>query len=183
MAKSWDIDPSQFAGMVEEDVGKRQRVVAMALLSEVVRRSPVGNPELWAINETAVQYNKAVNNWNSSLYDDAANLTKTGRLKKGLKVNDGMDVKKPKGYVGGTFRASHLVSIGTPDYSEPDGPDKEGSATINAGNGVIATAPAYSVIYIQSNLPYSVPLEQGHSKQAPAGVYAVSFHGVSQAYK
>lgn len=183
MAKAWDIDPSQFAGMVEEEVGTRQREIAMALLSEIVTRSPVGNPELWAINDTAVQYNKAVREWNNSLYDDPANLTKTGRLKKGRNVNDGMDVKKPKGYVGGTFRASHLVSIGTPDHSQPEGPDKEGSATINAGSAVISTAPAYSVIYIQSNLPYSVPLENGHSKQAPAGVYAVSFHGVSQAYK
>jgi hypothetical protein len=51
------------------------------------------------------------------------------------------------------------------------------------GKNIIDQAPAYSVLYIQSNLPYSVPLENGHSTQAPTGVYAVSFNGVIQAYK
>lgn len=140
MAKGWDLDPSIFAGMVEEDVGKKMRIISIQLLNEIVTKSPVGNPELWMS-------------------------------------------KPPPGYVGGTFRASNLVSLGAPDYSEPTGPDEEGSRTIQQGNAVIATSKPFSVIYIQSNLPYSVALENGHSKQAPTGVYANSFHGVSQAYK
>ncbi|HIA8446854.1 TPA: HK97 gp10 family phage protein, partial [Escherichia coli] len=39
------------------------------------------------------------------------------------------------------------------------------------------------VIYIQNNLPYAEALENGHSQQAPTGVYANAFHGVLQAYK
>lgn len=50
------------------------------------------------------------------------------------------------------------------------------------GKNIIDRAPAYSVIYIQSNLPYSA-YGNGHSTQVPTGVYAVSFNGVIQAYK
>lgn len=82
MAKGWNIDPSAFAGLVADDVRLRQRTIATELLNEIVKRSPVGNPELWAINATAVEYNKAVGEWNESLYDNPDNLTKTGRLRK-----------------------------------------------------------------------------------------------------
>lgn len=140
MAKGWDNDPTLFAGLIEEDVGKKLRIISMALLTEIVQRSPVGNPDLWMS-------------------------------------------PAPKGYTGGSFRASHIVSVDSPDYSEPAAPDKDGARTIQQGSAVIAQGKPYSVIYIQSNLPYSERLENGHSKQAPTGVYANAFHGVTQAYK
>lgn len=183
MAKGWSIDPAAFAGLVADDVRLRQRAIATQLLNEIVKRSPVGNPELWAINATAVEYSKAVGEWNESLYDNPDNLTKTGRLRKKVRVNDSMDIKRPADYRAGTFRASHFVSIGSPDYSVPTEEDPRGTTTFLNGKNIIDQAPAYSVIYIQSNLPYSVPLENGHSTQAPAGVYAVSFNGVVQAFK
>ena len=93
------------------------------------------------------------------------------------------DIRRPAEYRAGTFRASHFVSIGEPNHSVPTEPDPRGTMTFLNGKNIIDQAPAYSVIYIQSNLPYSVPLENGHSTQAPTGVYAVSFNGVIQAYK
>ncbi|MEH2755320.1 hypothetical protein QE244_29570, partial [Klebsiella pneumoniae] len=102
---------------------------------------------------------------------------------KKVRVNDSMDIRRPAEYRAGTFRASHFVSIGEPDHSVPTEPDPRGTMTFLNGKNIIDQAPAYSVIYIQSNLPYSVPLENGHSTQAPTGVYAVSFNGVIQAYK
>lgn len=126
MAQGWDFDPSAFVGKVEEDVGKHLRIISMALLTEIVTRSPVD----------------------------------TGR-----------------------FRANNQVSIGSPDYSELAAVDTSGAETIQQGSAVIAKGKPFSVIYIQNNLPYAEPLENGHSKQAPTGVYANSFHGVSQAYK
>lgn len=83
----------------------------------------------------------------------------------------------------GRFRANNQVSIGSPEYSTTDTTDKNGSVTLLQGSAVIAQGKPYSVIYIQNNLPYAEPLENGHSQQAPAGIYAVSFHGVTQAYK
>lgn len=180
MAKGWSLDPSAFADMVAEDVRMKQRVIGIQLLDEIVRNSPVGNPELWAINSTAVQYNQAVSDWNDSLYGNPDNLTKTGRLRKKVRVDDSMDIKRPVDYRAGMFRASHFVSVGEPNYSKPEKPDKYGTMTKLNGTAVIDQAPAYSVIYIQSNLPYSVALENGHSKQAPTGVYANAFNGVAQ---
>lgn len=126
MAKSWDNDPLLFAGLVEEDVGKKLRIISMALLEEVTYRSPVDE---------------------------------------------------------GVFRNNNIVSPDAPDYSTLDEADKSGSKAIQRGSAVIAKAKPYSVIYIQNNLSYAEPLEMGHSQQAPAGVYGVSFHGVTQAYK
>jgi hypothetical protein len=126
MAKSWDNDPTLFAGLIEEEVGKKLRIISLALLSEIVQRSPVD----------------------------------TGR-----------------------FRANNQVSIGSADYSELSAVDISGAATIQQGSAVIAQGRPYSVIYIQNNLSYAEALENGHSQQAPAGVYALAFHGVSQAYK
>lgn len=140
MTKAWSIDPGMFAKQVEDDVGKRLRIISMALLSEIVQRSPVGNPDLW----------------------------------KG---------KAPPGYTGGGFRANNQVSIGSPDYSDLPDVDKSGGPTLQKGSAVIAQAKPFAVIYIQNNRPYAEELENGHSTQAPTGVYAVSFHGVSQAYK
>lgn len=126
MAQGWDFDPSIFAGMVKEDVGRKLRIVSMALLTEIVNRSPVD----------------------------------TGR-----------------------FRANNQVSIGSPDYSQLTEVDVSGAKTIQQGSAVIARGKPYSVIYIQNNLPYAESLENGHSNQAPTGIYANSFHGVSQAYE
>lgn len=126
MAKGWDIDPSQFAGLVEGEVGKKLRIISMALLTEIVQRSPVD----------------------------------TGR-----------------------FRNNNIVSVGAADYSQLDGVDRSGGEAIQRGSAVIAKGQPYSVIYIQNNLSYAESLEMGHSKQAPTGVYANAFHGVSEAYK
>ena len=83
----------------------------------------------------------------------------------------------------GRFRANNQVSIGSPEYSVTDATDKSGGATLQQGSAVIAQGKPFSVIYIQNNLPYAEALEDGHSQQAPSGIYAVSFHGVAQAYK
>ena len=210
MTKAWSLDPALFIDKVEDDVGKLQRVIAIQLLNEIVIRSPVGNPEIWAINSMQVQQRDRVNDINEALRnsDKFGTIGKNGnrRIKRGNKVkladaeysgNSGRfgpqrvrklkrgqgEIYHPSGYRAGTFRASHFVSIGSPSDYAPREPDPNGSNTISNGTSTILAAPNYSVIYIQSNLPYSEALENGHSKQAPAGVYAISFNGVTQAYK
>ena len=59
MAKGWNIDPAAFAGLVEDDVRLRQRTIAIQLLNEIVRAIACRLPGLWAINASAVQYNKS----------------------------------------------------------------------------------------------------------------------------
>lgn len=127
MAKSrgWSTPPSLFAGVVEEALTQRVRVIALAMLNEIVLRSPVD----------------------------------TGR-----------------------FRGNNIVSVGAPVYTSSVNVDPTGSETIQQGVRVMTGLEPYTQVFIQNNLPYAVPLEDGHSQQAPAGIYAVSFNSVSQAY-
>jgi len=127
MAKSrgWSTPPSLFADVVQEQVSQRVRVIAMAMLNEIVLRSPVD----------------------------------TGR-----------------------FRGNNIVSVGAPVYTKTANIDPTGAETINRGISAMSGLEPFTQVFIQNNLPYAVPLEDGHSKQAPAGIYAVSFNGVAQAY-
>lgn len=127
MAKSrgWSTPPSLFADVVQEQVSQRVRVIAMAMLNEIVLRSPVD----------------------------------TGR-----------------------FRGNNIVSVGAPVYTNTANVDPTGAETINRGISAMSGLEPFTQVFIQNNLPYAVPLEDGHSKQAPAGIYAVSFNGVAQAY-
>lgn len=126
MAKAWDIEPSIFAGMIEEDVGLKIRYIAIQILTAIDIATPVD----------------------------------TGR-----------------------FRNNNLVSLQHPDFGISDNVDPNGTIAVQRGIGVISKAANYGVIYIQNNLPYAEALENGHSQQAPTGVYANAFHGVLQAYK
>ncbi len=134
----WSIPPTAFIDQIESDLTKQARIIAMALLGEVVKRSPVD----------------------------------TGR-----------------------FRGNNIVSVGAPVFSATTNVDKDGSATITAGQSVLAGLKPYTVIYIQNSLPYSEKLEnggyngptakvdeQGFSRQAPGGIYGLSFAGVAAAY-
>lgn len=123
--RGWSTPPSLFAGVVEEALAKRVRVIALAMLNEIVLRSPVD----------------------------------TGR-----------------------FRGNNIVSVGAPVYASSENLDPSGSETIQRGLSAMSGLEPYTQVYIQNNLPYATALEDGHSKQAPGGVYAVSFNGVSQAY-
>jgi len=59
--------------------------------------------------------------------------------------------------------------------------DKGGSATIDRGRETIAQAALTDAIYIGNNVEYIMPLEFGHSQQAPAGMLRVAlraFQGI-----
>ena len=127
MAKrGWSTPPSLFAGVVEEQLSQRVRVIAIAMLNEIVLRSPVD----------------------------------TGR-----------------------FRGNNIVSVGAPVYTSAENVDPAGAETIQNGARAVSGLEPYTQVFIQNNLPYAVPLEDGHSQQAPAGIYAVSFNGVAEAYR
>lgn len=121
----WSIPPTVFITQIENDLVKQARVIAMALLGEIVLRSPVD----------------------------------TGR-----------------------FRGNTTVTIGNPVFENTATVDKTGAATLSAGQSVLAGLKPYTVIYIQNNLPYAEKLENGHSKQAPNGVFGLAMTGVAAAY-
>ena len=82
----------------------------------------------------------------------------------------------------GRFKGNNIVSIGAPVYTTLDVVDPSGSETFARGLSAMSGLEPYTQVFIQNNLVYAVPLEDGHSKQAPAGIYGVSFNSVVQKY-
>ncbi|HFQ6850873.1 TPA: hypothetical protein ACHSL5_001432 [Enterobacter cloacae] len=151
------------------------RAVGIRILNQLVMMSPVGNPELWGINQTAASYNQAVYDHNEAQRSDPANLTKTGRLKKKARLVDGMDVKAPPGYTGGRFRGNWQVSFDAPAADETGRVDKTGNLTKAAGNYTLSLFKVgMKAIYFCNNVPYAYRLEMGHSSQAPGGMVRIT---------
>ena len=89
----------------------------------------------------------------------------------------------------GRFRASHILSHATPDYTiMPEGslgmsfPSDE--TLIADADSILKAIPkgGLTSLYIQTNLPYAQALENGHSKQASAGIYGPAFNAAVVKY-
>lgn len=76
----------------------------------------------------------------------------------------------------GRARASWNISAGAPDLSIPEGQTFSAKNPTQALSNV--NVESGQTIYITSNLSYIVPLEEGHSQQAPAGMVAVSIEEI-----
>ncbi|WP_371233615.1 hypothetical protein ACAW63_10920 [Pseudomonas sp. QE6] len=163
-----------WAAKSKEDMEELFQEVVVRLADELIQRSPVGNPDIWAVNSTATQYNKAVIEHNQALRSNPANLTKNRRLKPGLKVNDSMDVYRPAGYVGGHFRRNWQFGIDSPPTGEIEGVDPSGMDTLSAVRLGAKGLEIGQTAYLVNNTPYSIPLEYGHSKQAPHGIVRIT---------
>lgn len=101
--------------------------VALAILSAVVIRTPVGDPTLWE-NPNA----------------------------------------KPPGYTGGSARGGWAVGVGG-DPDAPERVDKTGAVTISHGRQALEGYNLGPQVIIMNVQPHIVPLNNGHSTQAPAG--------------
>lgn len=83
----------------------------------------------------------------------------------------------------GEFRASHKVTLDSPQTTYEKGFDMSGGTTLAEGLKVASTAKIGGLVYIQTLSPYGTRLENGWSQQAPNGVYALSFQSVVSKYK
>lgn len=70
----------------------------------------------------------------------------------------------------GRFRANWNFGIGSRDTSTSASVDPTGSATVARLMAEIKSTTAGQVYYLSNALPYAMRLEQGWSKQAPAGM-------------
>ncbi|GGA05605.1 hypothetical protein [Dyella caseinilytica] len=173
--KTFALSLTAFAQKAPEKAREVVRKVSIDLLTATVMRTPVGNPELWAVNRIAKNYNAAVAQWNAEMRNDPVNLTRAGRLKPGKKSSDSMDIIAPKGYVGGRLRANWFASIGGYTEITTDATDAQGNSTISDGAAIIDQATGDGDIFIVNSLPYAVPIEYGHSGvQAPQGMVRVT---------
>jgi hypothetical protein len=80
----------------------------------------------------------------------------------------------PEGYVGGHFRANNQYHFGSVPQGEINGVDTDGGKTVAAVRAGVYSSQVAGVHYIVNNVPYALPLENGHSNQAPQGIYGLS---------
>ncbi|MCE3118498.1 hypothetical protein LXD80_22150 [Enterobacter sp. ASE] len=169
----------------KQEIEEAVRRTGIKILGRLVDMSPVGQPEIWQVNQTASAYNTAVREHNAALRDDPANLTKAGRLRRGLRVNDSMDIKKPEGYVGGRFKNNWYVGLDSQPTETNDTPDASGQGSNTRGLAVLEVFRVGQVnsIYFTNNLPYAQALENGHSNQAPGGMVGLTALDAAQYFR
>ncbi len=174
-----------FVDSSKHEMDQVVRRTGIKILAQLVEMSPVGQPGIWQINQTATAYNTAVREHNAALRDDPANLTKSGRLKRGLRVNDSMDIKKPEGYVGGRFKNNWYVGFDSQPTQSNDSPDASGQGSNSRGMAVLEVfrVGQVSSIYFTNNLPYAAALENGHSGQAPGGMVGITALDAAQMFR
>lgn len=169
----------------KQEIEEAVRRTGIKILGRLVDMSPVGQPEIWQVNQTASAYNTAVREHNAALRDDPANLTKAGRLRRGLRINDSMDIKKPEGYVGGRFKNNWYVGLDSQPKETNDIPDASGQGSNSRGLAVLEVFRVGQVnsIYFTNNLPYAQALENGHSNQAPGGMVGLTALDAAQYFR
>lgn len=169
----------------KQEIEEAVRRTGIKILGRLVDVSPVGQPEIWQVNQTASAYNTAVREHNAALRDDPANLTKAGRLRRGLRVNDSMDIKKPDGYVGGRFKNNWYVGFDSQPTESNETPDASGQGSNSRGMEVLEVFRVGQVnsIYFTNNLPYAIALENGHSGQVPGGMVGITALDAAQLFR
>lgn len=184
----------QFAEQAQAGIDATFREIVIEIGSSVIRMSPVGNPEIWAANvahraantRAAEDYDFKVSVRNTLINLDESNFTKAGKLRRGVKYAKPLTKTERdqnfnvnglvagKDYVGGRFRGNWQFSIDTPAEGVLDQIDPSGNVTIAVLRTQVQSLTAGQTAYIVNNLPYAVPLEYGHSQQAPGGMVRIT---------
>lgn len=74
----------------------------------------------------------------------------------------------------GRFRANWQVSYGKPNVTTSEDTDRSGGVAIARGTSLGLSFPMGQTFWIANGLPYALPLEYGHSQQAPQGMVRLS---------
>ncbi|WP_283184127.1 hypothetical protein [Pseudomonas svalbardensis] len=191
---SFALSLAEFAAKATEAIDASLREIIIEVGSSVIRMSPVGNPEIWAANVAHRAGNKAL----ADAYDDhvevrnvitaltPSNFTKAGKLKRNVKYAKPLTKTERdqnfnvnglvagKDYVGGRFRANWHLSIDVVENVTFDEVDPSGQETIAALVSAVSDFTAGQTAYLINNLPYAIPLEFGHSNQAPGGMVRIT---------
>lgn len=174
---------------VKENQEQVIRAGVMHVFALIIQRSPVGNPDLWQVNQQAIKERNRISDINAALRasDEHSYTTKGGarRIKPGWKVvaapavyskkvTSDVGPIKPRmvkrgqgvlaagrGYIGGRFRANWQVGMGKIPDGEINSVDPSGGET--TANMQMAVS-GYKIgevekIYFVNNLPYGPRLE------------------------
>lgn len=174
-----------------ENLPNYARRVGLAVLADIVTRSPVGDPKRWKINAAFAEASINASAMNAARRKSSM-YSRNGKLKSGAKVRPEVMINfttrtgkqvsfaqrgwAAKNYTGGRFRGNWQVTFNHPAVGTVDRIDKSGQATLAAGGTVLATyvATETASIWFTNNLPYAQRLENGWSGQAPTGILRIT---------
>lgn len=66
----------------------------------------------------------------------------------------------------GRARGNWAIGLESPEREATETTDRSGGPTISKGSSAIARARPGGTIYLNNNVPYIIPLNEGHSKRA-----------------
>lgn len=89
-------------------------------------------------------------------------------------IEVGMSVIRLSPVDTGRFKGNWQLTIGSPSAHSLDSLDKAGHETIAELVSQANQLEAGQIAYIVNNLIYAIPLEYGHSAQAPAGMVQIT---------
>jgi hypothetical protein len=185
----------RFADQAKLNADQACRAVALQLTTRVVLASPVGNPDLWKANAEAAlqrsQHNVIVDQINANLLSNPANIGPKGGLKRSVRSRYNKRLsesqraklypfKAGENYAGGRLRGSWQVTIGEAPAGDIVRIDPSGGQAIAAASAALSTFTAGPPIYIVSNAPHAIPVEYGHSTQAPSGMVRITLAAFDQ---
>lgn len=83
----------------------------------------------------------------------------------------------------GAYRGSHEVTVNQPATTYRKSDDKSGSSTLAKGLLVASKTKLGDVVFVQSLAVHGHAIENGHSQQAPYGVYSLTFQSLANKFK
>lgn len=158
------------------------KLAALDIYGQVIQRSPVGNPDIWKINERQTYQRETYNLFAEAINADAGKNGKRVRRKSAKALRKEFANKAGNGYVGGRFKNNWQVGVGFVNTDTSRGPSASGSDSLAAFTPTLNSWKAGDTIYLTNSLPYAKRLEYGWSKQAPGGMVRLSVQNAAQAF-
>lgn len=175
-------DLETLAKAAKENAELVVRKVALDLGGQMVERSPVGNPDLWAPNKDAAYMRETYNLFAGAINADLGKKRGRVRLKGKANLAKSFPNVAGKGYVGGRFKNNWITNVGAAmDKTTTGDADSSGSRALAALGAKVAGWKPGDTIWITNSLPYAQRLEYGWSKQAPGGMVRLAVQDVQQA--
>ncbi|ULR87393.1 hypothetical protein [Comamonas sp. B21-038] len=165
------------AGEKCEEVARR---TAIELQSNMIEKSPVGNPDLWKANKSVMYARETHNLWVGAINADLAKgEKKVARMGK-KKLKENYKLKAGQNYTGGRFKSNWQVGLGSMNESVDSEPRSD---ALGRAKVVLEGFKPGQTIFLTNNLPYAKKLEYGHSKQAPGGMVRLTVQDFAKAVK
>lgn len=164
-----------------EKASETVRRVGLELYSEMIDRSPVGNPDLWQANKQAVYMRETYNVWVDAINADIGKGKGRIRKKSAKNLRKTFPNAAGQDYVGGRFKNNWQVGIGGINNNTDRRPQSDGNAALAAYEGAIRGWTPGATIFLTNSMPYARALEYGHSQQAPGGMVRLTVQNYSEA--